>query len=581
MINKIIFAICLVLMDCLGSGAFAVPTMLAKIGYSAYLAWIITAMSALCIGLIFVRLAEDSNKTILHEIIAHYFEHPNTKGILFFIYTISILIGNIAVLEIAQNGLNGFNISHPSVHIALLTILILAGTREQLNLVLGIIKVIIMLAVPIAAIIMCKRTPNHIDTSITLYGALKAASLTLFPFVGIESVMTDRNMKPSDARKGMTIGALICLLVYLLNTYAIFNFVPNILRYVIADQKMIADMSPKLLPYFNIFLIFIGITGVQSWNAAIAVSYEEQIIPTIRRVLPFINSCMSIAVGLILLSYKPIYVIPSIILLVLIFSIWKIYKPTHPDAVPLSVFLLMCYIFFAHSISQIETLSKEHKYMPYIALGLLYCWAYVLINFTYNESTDEDKSLLQFTSMGIALGLFSAVQPIIKLLLAKAYSHKLILSKISHIKKPIIEATCIKPSLLRGISTIIITLSITFLLIMFRQQYKKAREFWYEKNISSFKTPLNLTPIKTMEFGLMALTMVLYKGKSLLKESAMECIFGLATMCVCAIYIIGIIAFTKIAKRNSVIDIGLIISSSIYVIGCMIITTMELAAIFM
>lgn len=282
---SLIHVISFVILQCLGSGAFVVPTMLAQIGYSSYIAWILTGIGAISIGLIFVRLATNSKTTIISDLIAENFQHKERVSyFLLGLYTLAVIIGNLMMIQIAYNGIEGLKINlgienFPTMGVIwmILTLIIVIQEYRRFNLILSILKIMIMMIVPITALIVCPAVPPQVPTQISFSGIAKALTLTLFSFIGIESLMTDAKLKPSEARYGIIIGGGICLLIYLLNTYAIFTRVPNLLKYDIPDQRIIQDVAPRLLWTFNLFLALIGIIGVQSWNRAISEAWHSKI----------------------------------------------------------------------------------------------------------------------------------------------------------------------------------------------------------------------------------------------------------------------------------------------------------------
>lgn len=270
--KSIIFPIAFVAMRCLGTGAFFVPTMLAKIGHSAYISWLLTALGALSIGLIFVRLSSSSKSTTLSDLIANNFESKTSfSNVLLIIYTSSVLVGNALMFQIANTGIQGLLGDVDGVYIILIILVIMATFKESkiLDLILSIAKILIMVCVPIIAIFLCNKVPLQVPTSLSVVGVAKGMMMTLFTFVGVESIMNDADLQPSDAKYGIIIGSAICLTIYLLNTYAVFNYVPDLLIYSVADQKIIQDAAPNMLPVFNVFLIFVGTTAINSWNLSL------------------------------------------------------------------------------------------------------------------------------------------------------------------------------------------------------------------------------------------------------------------------------------------------------------------------
>lgn len=268
----------IIIANCIGSGAFTSPTILLTVGVNAFYGWVITGIGALSLGLIFLILAEYSKKSSIHEIIASGFD-GSAKIIRFLVFYLFFLFAgfsNAALVMLVDIGLSKAFNSYSTYAITLLFIYLLNALgieeSEKINLTASLIKTGLLIFLPILAITNLHPIVQSFPRETSSCLIISASFKTLWPFVGVECIAIDSGVPIPQLKKGLLLGIVTCLIIYMLNTYAMFYYMPNLKNFSVADQGLIKKLAPSLCKYFNGFIVFIGLSCLHGWVKTLALS---------------------------------------------------------------------------------------------------------------------------------------------------------------------------------------------------------------------------------------------------------------------------------------------------------------------
>lgn len=232
----------LIILNCLGSGLLILPPRLAQLGISCFYSWVFTGLGAFGIGMIFVRLCEESGSrdSSIQNLLSFQFTGRLRRFIraaTFWGYWLFAVLGN-AVFSVAM--LNSLVYFFPTlnrfemyVHIATFALFFVLnrfgiGMSRAVSNLLCIIKIVIMVLLPIAALILIPTNLPIAGNSISIKQIMGGMFITLWPFLGIESIVMEKNVDLRAIRPAMTYGVFICLLTYIINTYVMMKSIPNL-----------------------------------------------------------------------------------------------------------------------------------------------------------------------------------------------------------------------------------------------------------------------------------------------------------------------------------------------------------------
>ncbi len=263
----------LVIGNLVGSSIFLLPATLAAIGSLSIISWIVTALGAITLALIFAELAHHIPKQGgPYAFVRHTF--GNSAGffiawgywILAWLSNAALIAGAVSYLTIIAGGLSGTQALLIQLSILfLVTIFNLYGlkTTGMAEMIITIIKVIPLLIIPFFA--LAKFDTNNFppvlgtqyDSHFTAMNA--AAFIALWGFVGLEtgtvpggSVVNPRKNIPLATVLGTATAAFI----YVFSTIAIFGVMPH------------ADLAASQAPYADAAAL---IFGGAIWSKIIAV----------------------------------------------------------------------------------------------------------------------------------------------------------------------------------------------------------------------------------------------------------------------------------------------------------------------
>ncbi len=261
----------LVVGNMIGSGIFLLPAALAHFGTITIYSWILTAIGATFLALVFAKLSSLFPKTGGPYIYCR-------KGFGDFIgfqvaynYWIYMWVGNAAIAvaftgylsaffpELVQNNLVAFFVTAGMIW--LVTLINLYGVRFAgiVQLVLTILKLVPLLLITFIAIFYI-RSDNLMEFNLSGRSNFSAISggamLTLWAFLGLESasVPADEVKNPKQTIPRATIvGTLIVAVIYIVSTIAIFGVIPA--SVLAKSSAPYADLAEQILgPWGRYFM---------------------------------------------------------------------------------------------------------------------------------------------------------------------------------------------------------------------------------------------------------------------------------------------------------------------------------------
>jgi amino acid transporter len=145
-------------------------------------------------------------------------------------------------------------------------------SSKSINNFLAILKMVIMIGLPLLACFLlpfdqpidCGNGPimellNWRDIS-------KCMFITLWAFVGIESIMMDSNESPKRIRSGMMNGIVLCTLIYVFNSYVLMRNVPSLGTVAVGDFNLFNMIFPNQDWIFPIILMVILTGSLHGWT---------------------------------------------------------------------------------------------------------------------------------------------------------------------------------------------------------------------------------------------------------------------------------------------------------------------------
>src|SRR3990167_8593532 len=234
----------IVIGNMIGSGAFLLPASLAEYGSIGLLAWFITTIGAICLAMLFMRLAR-----YLPKVGGPYAYCKAAFGDVIgfqvaFNYWIALWVGNAAISiafvsyltyffpSLAQHA--KFSFFAAIAIIWILTLLNLKGVRDTsiFQFVTNIIKLIPLLALSFIGLFFIH--PHYLNAfNISFHSNFSAltasAALTFWSFIGLESatVPAENVGNPRRVIPLATIwGIIIASVIYILGTVSVMGVIP-------------------------------------------------------------------------------------------------------------------------------------------------------------------------------------------------------------------------------------------------------------------------------------------------------------------------------------------------------------------
>ena len=228
----------------IGSGVFLLPASLARFGGVAFLGWIVSAIGASVLALVFARLARiDPSAGGPYAYSRH--AYGDFAGFLIgWGYWISIWAADAALSVAGVGYLSPFIpsvVNHPvsaallaTAIVWLFTIVNIVGVRTagRVQVVTTILKVLPLIVVGIAGVLAFDRTHFAIaDTSARGLGKgiIATTTLTMFALIGLEAATIPAAITRDPDRtipRATVIGTLVAAGIYIVSTLGVMSLVP-------------------------------------------------------------------------------------------------------------------------------------------------------------------------------------------------------------------------------------------------------------------------------------------------------------------------------------------------------------------
>jgi APA family basic amino acid/polyamine antiporter len=246
MSNKIGFwsVLALVVGSQIGSGVFMLPASLAPFGIYSIAGWVVSAIGAITLAIVFASLCACFPKTGGPHV---YIEQLFGKDVSFFAgwtYWVVSWISTTAVIVAAIGYLSPFiGDQSPFVYLIFEIMLLLiicslnlfgVSAAGKVETIFTLLKFLPLFIVPIAAVWLFDINNFQVSEAITSQGAsssiAQASLLTLWGFVGLESATTPAGSVENPSKtipKALIIGTIIVALIYIFNSVAIMGLIPG------------------------------------------------------------------------------------------------------------------------------------------------------------------------------------------------------------------------------------------------------------------------------------------------------------------------------------------------------------------
>lgn len=245
----------------IGSGIFMLPASLAPYGYFSIYGWLLSALGAICLSLVFSGLCQRFPRTGGPHVYVNEMFGKTASFFTGWTYWVISWVSTTAVIIASISYLSPF-IGSPSSMVYLLLELMLLISITLLNLkgiksagkaefLLTVIKIIPLLLLPLVALRYFKSeyfmmTPEV--TSLPVSGKLAhVVLLTLWGFIGLETATTPAGSVSQPSKtipRAIVLGTICSAILYLISSIGIMGLIPgetlasSKAPYVIATQHL-------------------------------------------------------------------------------------------------------------------------------------------------------------------------------------------------------------------------------------------------------------------------------------------------------------------------------------------------------
>lgn len=226
----------------IGTGIFLLPASMSEFGTVGLTSWLITALGAMLLAIIFARLAAEIPKTGgPHTFIERAFGKTLgffsawTYWVISWSSSPMVVISVVSYLSPLLGDLHPFvNLSLEILILLTITSLNLLGVRSagRVEFVFTLLKLLPLLLVPAAGLYYFNAShffPFNPTTESTFTVLNAAALLTLWGFIGIESATTPAESVENPRKtipRAIIMGTLLVAIVYIFSSIAIMGIVP-------------------------------------------------------------------------------------------------------------------------------------------------------------------------------------------------------------------------------------------------------------------------------------------------------------------------------------------------------------------
>jgi APA family basic amino acid/polyamine antiporter len=258
----------------IGSGIFLLPASLASFGSISLVAWVLTSLGAICLGLVFAKLG-----SLLPRVGGPYAYcregFGNFTGFqIAYNYWIALWVGNAAIAVAAVSYLSVFfpafkNSSELTLAVGLglvwlLTFVNILGVKQAgiFQLVTTILKLLPLILIGTFGLLYIH--PHYLmnvnTTSQSHFSAITgAATLTLWSFIGLESASVPADDVEDPQRtipRATILGVVLTAIVYIFSTVAIMGVIP--MSQLAKSNSPYADAAQLMFGHTAYYIIAIG-----------------------------------------------------------------------------------------------------------------------------------------------------------------------------------------------------------------------------------------------------------------------------------------------------------------------------------
>ncbi len=286
MSNKIgflaIFA--LVISSQIGSGIFMLPISLAPYGTYSLISWAVSGLGAILLALVFALLCAKFPETGgPHVYVKHAFG-PTAAFFVGWTYWASSWVSSTAVIVASIGYLaplfhNNIQNIRLFLEIALILAIMLINLRGittvgHVELLLMTVKITVLFAVPIAALLLFDRNNFVVSeeiSNLTISQAFaRSTLLTLWCFIGLEIVTASAGSVENPSKtipRAIVFGTVFVAIIHFINSLAIMGLING--NHLANSKAPYADVIKIILPgnWYLIISIVAFIVSVSSLNA--------------------------------------------------------------------------------------------------------------------------------------------------------------------------------------------------------------------------------------------------------------------------------------------------------------------------
>ena len=286
-----------------GSGVFMLPQLLAPFGIYALAGWIVSGIGALCLAMVFVGLVTRYPKTGgPHAYVQQAFGDTAafftgwTYWIVSSLSSATVIAATITYLTpiIGIQSPIAF-VSYELLLLLMITCLNLrgVGSASFVEIILGAIKLITLLVIPIAGLALFNANNISLDpvlaTTPSWHLIGKASALTLWAFLGVEAATAPAGSvhNPTWTIPMAIIGGTGCVIVlYLLNSISIMGLVDRVALantqtpYVLATQVIFGGNWHLIIASFAALVCLSNLNAwvLTSGQVALGIA-DDQLLP--------------------------------------------------------------------------------------------------------------------------------------------------------------------------------------------------------------------------------------------------------------------------------------------------------------
>lgn len=263
----------LVLGNMIGSGVFLLPASLAPYGMMSLIGWGVTAVGAICLALVFARLAalipkEGGPYAYIHEGFGDFAGFLIAWG-----YWIALWAGNAALAVAATSYLQVFfpvlghsNVAAGVIAIGLIWLVTWINSRGARSS--GVVAVVttVLKLIPLAAVTLFGLF--HLDGANLVFNpgnkpvmdsVAATMALTLWAFIGLESASVpagDVENPTKTIPRATVIGTLLAAVLYILGTVSLMGVMPG--EQLAVSQAPFADAARLLWGEWGYYMVGLG-----------------------------------------------------------------------------------------------------------------------------------------------------------------------------------------------------------------------------------------------------------------------------------------------------------------------------------